>query len=45
MLSEFSGKKSFSDKININMINFYKHEMKTSCKYFLCETFGEIFVK
>jgi hypothetical protein len=27
------------------MINFYKHEMRTNCKYFLCKTFGESFNK
>jgi hypothetical protein len=37
--------KPFNDKLNINMVNFYKHEIVASYKYFLWKTFGEIFVK
>jgi hypothetical protein len=32
----------FNDKLNINIMNFYKHEIVTSYKYFLCKTFGDI---
>jgi hypothetical protein len=45
MLSEFSGNEPFNVNLNINMMNDYKHEMITSCQYFLCKTFGESFHK
>jgi hypothetical protein len=37
--------KPFNDKININMVNFYKSKMRTNCQYLLCKTFGESFNK
>jgi hypothetical protein len=44
MLSECSGNKIIYVKLNINAMNFYKHEIVTSYKHFLCKTVGEIFV-
>jgi hypothetical protein len=45
MLSWFREMKPFNNKLNINMMNFYKHEIVTHYKYFLWKTFGGIFVK
>jgi hypothetical protein len=38
MLLEFSGNEII---LNINMMNFYNHEMITSYQYFLYKAFGE----